>query len=134
VRLTRNVAAITMDLDGVEHLAVHAVGGTDTIEVGNLAGTDVGTVDADLAAFGGGGDAQADTVVVNGTAAADMVEVTRSGAEVLADGLAALVRIAGSEAANDTLRIQTLDGDDDVIVAADVSTLITPLVDLGAGE
>ena len=50
------------------------------------------------------------------------------------DGLAALVRIAGSEAANDTLRIQTLDGDDDVIVAPDVSDLITPVVDLGAGE
>jgi Ca2+-binding RTX toxin-like protein len=134
VRLTRNIALITMDLDNVEHLAVHAVGGTDNLEVGNLAGTDVGTVDVGLGAIGGTGDGFADTVVVNGTDAADLVEVTRSGSEVLVDGLAALVRIAGGEAANDTLRIQTLDGDDDVIVAPDVNDAITPIVDLGAGE
>ena len=134
VRLTRNIAAITMDLDGVEHLAVHTVGGADTIEVGNLAGTDAGTIDVGLGLFDGTGDGQADTVVVNGTDSADLVEVTRSGAEVLADGLAALVRIAGSEAANDTLRIQTLDGDDNVIVAPDVIDLIAPVVDLGAGD
>jgi hypothetical protein len=40
----------------------------------------------------------------------------------------------GSEAANDTLRIQTLGGDDDVTVAPDVSNLITPIVDLGADD
>jgi hypothetical protein len=32
------------------------------------------------------------------------------------------------------LRVQTLDGDDDVTVAPDVSDLIATIVDLGAGE
>ena len=44
------------------------------------------------------------------------------------------MRIAGSEAANDTLRVQTLDGDDDVTVAPDVADLIATVVDLGAGD
>jgi hypothetical protein len=37
-------------------------------------------------------------------------------------------------AANDTLRIQTLDGDDHLTVAADVNELINPVVDLGADD
>jgi hypothetical protein len=123
-----------MDLDSVEHLAVHPFGGTDSIEVGNLAGTDVGTVDIGLGLFDGTPDGQPDAVVVNGTAMPDTVATTRSGSEVLTAGLPALVRIGGSEAANDTLRIQTLGGNDDVTVAPDVNDVITPLVDLGADE
>jgi Ca2+-binding RTX toxin-like protein len=133
-RITRDIAAIAMDLDGVEHIAVHALAGTDAIAVGNLAGTAVGTVDVGLGAFGGGPDGAADSVTVNGTDAADTVQVSRSGADVVADGLAALVRVAGGEAANDTLRIQTLDGDDDVIVAPDVVDVLATIVDLGSGE
>ena len=49
-------------------------------------------------------------------------------------GLAAQTTIAGSEAANDILRVNTLGGRDDVQVAPDVSTLITTVVDLGAGQ
>jgi hypothetical protein len=54
--------------------------------------------------------------------------------QVLTTGLAAQTRIVGGEAANDSLRIQTLDGDDEVTVAPDVNDLITPIVDLGANE
>jgi len=57
--------------------------------------------------------------------------LTRVGPEVFTEGLAALVRITGSEQA-DTLSIRTLAGDDDVTVAADVFGLITPIPDLGA--
>ena len=78
--------------------------------------------------------AQADTVVVNGTNQRDVVQVTRSGAQVSVTGLAAQTRITGSEPALDTLLVQTLDGNDDVTVAADVSGLIIPVVDLGAGD
>jgi len=40
---------------------------------------------------------------------------------VLTTGLAAQTRITGSEAANDTLHVNTLGGDDQVVVAPDVS-------------
>ena len=54
--LTRNVAAITMDLHGMENVNIRALGGTDNITVGDLRGTDVNQVHVDLAAVGGGDD------------------------------------------------------------------------------
>jgi Ca2+-binding RTX toxin-like protein len=134
VKLSRNVADITMDLDAVERLELNALGGPDAITVGDLTGTDLKTIDVDLSASAGGGDAQPDTVIVAGTDRADRVRVTRSGTRVLTNGLAAQTRIAGSEAANDTLVINTLAGNDDVHIAADVADLIRPTVDLGADE
>ena len=46
----------TMDVDGVEALALRALGGVDQVSVGDLTGTALKTVDVDLAAFDGGGD------------------------------------------------------------------------------
>jgi RTX calcium-binding nonapeptide repeat (4 copies) len=133
VRLTRNVAAIAMDFDGIEAMSLRALGGADAITVGDLTGTALKTADVDFAAFDGGGDASPDTVIATGTDRRDRVQVTRSGAQVLATGLAAQTRIVGSEPA-DTLRVNTLAGDDDVTVAPDVSDLISPVVDLGADD
>ena len=48
-RLTRDIASITMDLDGVETHDVNALGGADTITVNDLTGTDVSEVNIDLA-------------------------------------------------------------------------------------
>jgi Ca2+-binding RTX toxin-like protein len=134
VRLTRNVAAVTMDLEGIEQANVRTLGGADNITVGDLTGTGLKTANVDLAGFDGSGDASADTVVLNGSDKADRVRVNRAGDQVLTTGLAAQTTIAGSEAALDTLRVNTLGGRDDVQVAPDVSTLITPVVDLGADQ
>ena len=131
VRFTRDVANITMDLDGVEGVAFHALGGADTVTVNDLTGTDAKTVDVDLAATGGGGDGAIDTVVVNGTTGADKVKAAASGPSVKVSGLAAQTRITGAEPANDTLRVQTIEGDDTVSVAAAVFALIQVVVDLG---
>jgi hypothetical protein len=133
-QLTRNVAAITMDFDGIEAVAVRALGGADTLTVDDLAGTGIGAVDADLASFGGGGDAAADTVIVNGTDRRDNVQVTASAGQVQAAGLAARIGITGSEPALDTLSVRTLAGNDDVSVAPGVADLIATLVDLGTDE
>jgi hypothetical protein len=134
VRVTRNIGLVTLDLDDVEALNVRAVGGADIVTVNDLSGTGLKTVDVDLSVAGGGGDAQPDTVVVNGTDRADVIDVARSGSQVLTSGLAAQTRIAGSDPTLDTLRVQALDGDDDVSVAPDVTDLIVPVLDLGMGE
>jgi hypothetical protein len=63
VRLTRDVAAIDMDLGGIESLDLRALGGADTITVNDLTGTDLKAADIDLGVTGGGGDGAADTVV-----------------------------------------------------------------------
>ena len=134
VRFTRNIANIVMDLDDVEQLALRALGGADNITTGDMSGTDLTLANIDLNQAAGGGDAQPDTVTAIGTNAPDVVKVTRSGAQVRTTGLATQTRIVGSEAANDTLRVSTLGGNDAVTVAPTVRELIQTVVDLGADE
>jgi Ca2+-binding RTX toxin-like protein len=134
VRLFRNVAAITMDFDGIEALAVRALGGVDQITVGDLTGTDLKAASVNLAGFDGLGDATQDTVIVNGRDKADHVHVTRSGDSVVVGGLPATTTISGSELLNDTLRVNTLGGKDDVTVDPDAELLISPVIDLGTGQ
>src|SRR5882672_1958428 len=60
-RLTRDVANITMDLNGVERIQVNALGGADSITVNDLTGTNVNQVAIDLAATAtAAGDGQFD--------------------------------------------------------------------------
>jgi Ca2+-binding RTX toxin-like protein len=134
VRLTRDVAQVTMDFAGIETASLRTLGGVDIVTVNDLTGTALKTNDIDLSAFDGGGDATSDTVIVNGTSGRDRVNVTRAGSQVLTTGLAAQTRIAGSEGGIDVLRVNTLGGDDDVTIAPDVSDLIAPFADLGDGE
>ena len=56
-----------MDLDDVERIDFRALGGADNIVVGDLSGTDLTAIGADLRGPNGGGDGAADTVTVNGT-------------------------------------------------------------------
>ncbi len=134
VRLTRNIASITMDFNDIESSVIRSLGGADQVTVGDLSGTDLKTADVDLAAFGGGGDTSADTVIVNGREKADNVNVTASGQQVLVGGLPALTRISGSESLNDTLRLNTLGGKDQVTIDPNAELLITPVIDLGTGQ
>src|SRR4029078_13343879 len=82
LQLTRDNAAIVMDGGGPEHVALATRGGTDTVDVGDLSGTDVKSVDLDL-----GSDVQVDTINVTGTDGRDVIGVTRSGPLVTVDGL-----------------------------------------------
>jgi Ca2+-binding RTX toxin-like protein len=128
-RLFRNVGAVTTELTDIHTVAVSALGGSDQLTVNDLTGTGVKTV-----ALGLGHDATPDTAIVNGTAAADKVRVTRDGDEAVVSGLAAQTRVSGSDPGLDTLAVNTLDGRDAVTVQPDVGALINPVVNLGAGQ
>jgi Ca2+-binding RTX toxin-like protein len=121
VRFTRDVANIVMDVNGVENIDFNALGGADTITVGDLTGTSVSQVKLDLSAIPGSGqgDGQVDTVVINGTAGDDVIEVVNNNGVVTVTGLAETVTITGFEA-NDRLVINGLAGDD-VIEASGLS-------------
>jgi Ca2+-binding RTX toxin-like protein len=108
LRFTRDVANIVMDVNGVERVDFNARGGADTITMNDLTGTGVTEVNLDL----GGNDGAADTVIVNGTNAADVILAQGDASGVNVTGLAAVVRITGAEAANDRLIINALGGDD----------------------
>jgi Ca2+-binding RTX toxin-like protein len=124
VLLTRDVASITMDLNGIEVVNIGALGGADQLTVNDLTGTDVTGVNIDLGATGGVGDGQADTVTVNGTGAADTINLTAVSGTVSVTGLAAQVKIAHPEAANDTLVVNGLGGVDSFSLGAGVTSAI----------
>jgi Ca2+-binding RTX toxin-like protein len=73
VRFTRDVATITMDLNGVEFINFNALGGADNIVINDLSGTSAAAVFVNLAAAGGGGDGAVDSVTATGTAGNDTI-------------------------------------------------------------
>ena len=101
VRFTRDIASITMDLNDVESIVAKTAGGVDSLLVGDLGGTDVVDVVADIAAIGGGDDLAADTVTANGTNGDDVVSVIGAGPTAAVSGLAASVTVSGTVAGSD---------------------------------
>jgi Ca2+-binding RTX toxin-like protein len=112
VLFTRDIANVVMDLNDLEKITYNALGGADNVNVHDLSGTDVVDVNVNLAAFGGAGDGAADTVIVFGTSGDDVALVVGDAAGVQVIGLASMVTISGSEAANDRIVVNTLAGDD----------------------
>jgi Ca2+-binding RTX toxin-like protein len=116
LRFFRDVANITMDTAGVEQVDFNALGGADVVTVHDLTGTDVKHVNVDESnpAGSGTGDGQPDQVIVEGTPGNDQIVATGSNGAARVSGLAASVTVTGAEAANDTLTIDALDGNDRV--------------------
>jgi Ca2+-binding RTX toxin-like protein len=117
ILFTRDVAAITMDMDDVERIRINTLGGADNITIGDLTGTDANLIVLQLAASAGGGDGASDNVFVNGTANADTITVSAAAGLVIASGLPAAVALSDAEGANDRLTING-NGGDDVINAS----------------
>jgi len=117
-RLTflRDPGRVTMDTAGVERVDFNALGGADVVNVDDLTGTDVSSVNVDLAGTLGGatGDGQPDRVVVNATNNDDTIKVNGDATQVTTKGLDPRVTILHPEAANDRLEINTLAGTDSV--------------------
>ncbi len=113
LRFFRQPANITMDTHGVERVLFNALGGADSVTVNDLAGTDVTSVDLDLAGALGGttGDGQIDHVVVNGTDGNDAFTVAGAAGDVSVSGQAPTVELLHAEA-TDQLDFVTFGGID----------------------
>jgi Ca2+-binding RTX toxin-like protein len=109
---------VTMDTVGVERVDFNALGGPDSITVSDLTGTDVGTVNLDLASTlgGGQGNGQADHVIVEGTNDGDGIRVNSAASGVVVAGLRAVVAIRHQEPA-DALAVDGVEGNDDIAAA-----------------
>jgi Ca2+-binding RTX toxin-like protein len=134
VLFTRDIAAITMDLNDVESIVAKTFGGTDTLVVNDLSGTDVVGVTGDLALVGGGNDLAADNVVVNATNDADVAVVTGAGPNAQVSGLPAQVSVAGAIAGSDRVTVNALAGDDVVDASGLAATSALLTLDGGAGD
>jgi Ca2+-binding RTX toxin-like protein len=135
VRLTRDVGNVAMDIDGIERIAVAALGGADTLTAHDLSGTDVTELDGELASALGGaaGDGKHDAVTVEGTAGADAISVSGAAGDTAVGGLHALVRIRHAEPA-DSLAVDALGGDDGVNAAGLPAAALALTIDGGAGN
>jgi hypothetical protein len=129
----RDVANIRMDMDGVERLDLTALGGTDTMAVADMTGTDFRQANVDLSGPAGGPDGAADTVIVTGTERGDRVDVGADRGTVDVTGLRTTVDVLGGEPA-DTLRIDARGGNDDVDVDPAALAILNVIVDLGSGQ
>lgn len=124
LRLTRNIGNIILDAGGVERVELLMRGGTDAVVVNDLSTTAVGSVDIDLSNGSGAGDAAADSVTVNGTDSADVIDVSAVAGAVEVSGLSARVHISHSEAANDRLFVNGLGGADTITPGPGLAELI----------
>jgi Ca2+-binding RTX toxin-like protein len=131
----RNIATVTMDLNDVETIQFKALGGADTITVNDLTGTDAKLVAIDLAAALNGttGDAQPDTVIVNGSNAKNAITITQAGTAVSVAGLAAQVTVDHADA-TDLLAVNGLGGNDSINAATLPGGLLQLALDGGAGN
>jgi Ca2+-binding RTX toxin-like protein len=127
VLFTRDLGAITMDLNDVESITANTLGGTDSLVVNDLSGSDVTNVAGDLAATGGGDDGQPDNVIAKATNDDDAVTVTGAGPNAQVSGLPALVSVSGAIAGSDRVTVKALGGDDvvDASGLAATSALLT---------
>jgi Ca2+-binding RTX toxin-like protein len=135
VLFTRDIAAVTMDLNDVESIDFNARGGADRITVNDLSGTDVTEVNLNLESTpgSGAGDLSADSVIVFGANGDDVALVfgDATGTSVL--GLAAQVNITGAESSLDRLTVNMLAGDDVVEASGLASGAIQLTADGGDG-
>lgn len=131
----RDIASINMDLNDVERIQFTALGGADKVTVHDLTGTETTRVGIDLAGAPGGttGDGAVDAVTVEGTAGADKISLSSSGAAIGIGGLQATVSIQHSEAA-DLLTVAAGAGNDVIHAGAVAAGKISLTLDGGAGD
>ena len=117
------IAAVATE---VETLGIHVLGGEDAVTIDNLAASAVRTVSVNLAAslVAAAGDGEADSVSVRATAGNDDIDIRPVRGRAVASGLAATVSIFSPEAADDSLIVNTLGGEDRVLLGTGIGDLI----------
>ena len=93
--LTRNVGAVQLDATNVERVEIAALGGADTVNIGDLAPAGVTEVAVDLAATAGGktADTKIDTVSIAGTGDNNNILLSMAGSKIVEVGLPTQVSI-----------------------------------------
>src|SRR5262249_50728219 len=135
VRFTRDIATVTMDLDGVERVEFNALGGVDTGKGHDLSGTAATQVGGNLARTLGGstGGAAAGHAIADGTNGDNQISITAAGSAVNVSGLAVALTINQAEA-TDSLTIQGLGGNDFINATGLPAAAIKLTLDGGAGD
>ncbi len=113
VRFTRDVGAVTMDLNGIENVELRTLGGADAVNVNDLTGTNLTRFDVDMRGPNGGSDGAVDHVTVNGTQGNDTFGAAGDIGGINVFGLHTVVNIFFQEP-TDQLTLNGLSGDDNI--------------------
>jgi Ca2+-binding RTX toxin-like protein len=97
VRISRDVGGAGTDMTGIEVAELNAAGGPDLVDVGDLSGTELTRLDADL----GLADGARDTVFAAGSDGIDSIGVSSLGDAIRVTGLRAEVRLQNVKSADD---------------------------------
>jgi hypothetical protein len=124
IRLTRDIAVVTLDIDDTETIDLHPQAGADTITIADLTGTDLTQLNSDLAGPGAVPDGVADQLIVNGTVGDDTVDIVAEGTDVVVEGLAAAVRISHTDPLLDILTVNGLEGTDTITATPEAGALL----------
>jgi Ca2+-binding RTX toxin-like protein len=130
VRLTRDVGSVAMDLDGVERIDAAAVGGGDSLTVGDTSGTDLTAL-----RFATGTDGAGDRIVADGSGGGDAVTITGAAGLTNVAGLpnGLMLAVSGAQAPTDALTVNGRDGDDTIDASALAADAVRLTADGGAG-
>ncbi len=123
-RFSRDVAAITMDLNDVEQIRYNALGGADNVNIGDLTGTSVNAITIDLAGSVDPNlsDGTLDSVTLNGTAGNDTITASASAGTISVTGLTT------------TLTLLHFDSTDRLILAGGAGNDTITASGIGAGQ
>src|SRR5262245_17488672 len=135
VLFTRDIAAITMDVDGVEEIAFRAFGGLDNIVINDLSGTGVQDVQVHLegSLTSNTADGQVDSVTLSGTSSDDTINLSVSGARIAVTGSVPAVAIFHADSF-DQLLVNGGGGNDAIDASALGAGTISLALDGGAGN
>jgi Ca2+-binding RTX toxin-like protein len=114
---TRNVGNIVMDLNDVEHIDLLALGGDDTVNIGDLTATDVREIDVNLAEQTVG----ADNVVLQARATGTDFAFRNGTGGLLAEGTGAIVRVMNAGAEDLVLANGAVDAGDEFKIDGDAA-------------
>ena len=120
VRISRDVGGAGTDMAGIEVTELNAAGGPDLVDVGDLSGTELTRLDADL----GLADGARDTVFTAGSDGIDSIGVSSLGDAIRVTGLQAEVRLENAKPADDRLTVQARGGTDKLTAVGNVGALI----------
>lgn len=136
LRVSRDVGNITQNCVGIERVEVFALGGSDSVTVGDLSFAGVSDVLIDLSASAGqgAGDRVADSVKVLGTQGDDVISISGVAGNAEVNGLHALVRVAGADGAIDRLIVSGFAGDDTMQASGLAANGLKLTLDGGVGD
>jgi Ca2+-binding RTX toxin-like protein len=126
--MTAGSSSSQVQSQGVEAFTILTGAGSDSIAVGNLAASVVRDVTVNL-----GADGVIDLATTDGTAAADVVRVSGTAGNVVIEGLAAAVRLEGTDAI-DRLTLRLVDGADTLDATQLADGTIDLNVSAGGGD